>query len=384
MQGFKNHTVIIGSLAALFSLALVTLFFVTASLEKDAELVRLRKEMRLVEEQMSGFETSMSQVYALSHNLDTLTRIQADEAEDSEAIMMRARKASIMDEGAPVSVLSGSDASLLNRFSEMQSYSKNLEKKLRGLSTLIRHREDLLSSIPSITPTEGYISSTFGHRISPFTGDRVKHNGIDIGAPLGANVLATADGEVIYAGDAGTFGRVVVIDHGFGIITRYAHASRLLVETGAKVARGTSIAVVGSSGRSTGPHLHYEVMVEGKPVDPRGFMLDMPTEYIQLASADDGVQPALGGDAPESVPSFKKEHRFLFPLQLAMYSVALALIFLMIPALRMQHQQTAAGHAEIMLEEAHSDGLIPVRELDQMGDAFFVEFKDEAQKTIPS
>lgn len=381
MQGFKHHTVIIGSLASIFTLALITLFFVTASLEKDSELARLRKEMHLVEQQMSGFEASMSEVYALSHNLETLTNIQAHEAEDSHAIRTRARKAAIMDEGAPVSVLSGSDASLLNRFSEMQSYSRNLEKKLRGLSTLIRHREDLLSSIPSITPTEGYISSTFGHRISPFTGDRVKHNGIDIGAPLGANVLATADGEVIYSGDAGAFGRVVVLDHGFGIITRYAHNSRLLVELGDKVTRGTNIAVVGSSGRSTGPHLHYEVIVEGKPVDPRGFMLDMPTEYIQLANQNDGVQPALGGDAPDSTPGFQKEHRFLFPLQLAMHSVALALIFLMVPALRMQRQHSAGG-LNVVLEEASSEDLIPVRELDHAGDSFFVEFKDEARKTV--
>lgn len=382
MQGFKNHTVIIGSLAAIFSLALVTLFFVTVSLEKDAELAQLRKEMRLVEDQMSGFEASMSQVYALSHNLDTLTRIQENGEEGSEAIMMRARKAAIMDEGAPISTFSGPDANLLNRFAEMQSSSKNLEKKLRGLATLIRHREDLLSSIPSITPTEGYITSTFGHRLSPFTGDHVKHNGIDIGAPLGANVLATADGEVIYAGEAGAFGRVVVIDHGFGIITRYAHNSRLLVETGTKISRGASIAVVGSSGRSTGPHLHYEVIVEGKPVDPRGFMLDMPTEYIQLANTDGGVQTALGGDAPESsMAGYRKEHRFLFPLQLAMYSVALALVFLMIPALRMQREQAAAP-AGVIFEEAESDGLIPVRQLDNMGDAFFVEFKDEAQKSV--
>ncbi len=380
MQGFKNHTVIIGSLATIFSLALVTLFFITVSLEKDAELTQLRKEMQLVEDQMSGFEASMNQVYALSHNLDTLTRIQADEVEGSDAIMMRARKAAVMDEGAPVSTFSGQDANLLNRFAEMQSSSKNLEKKLRGLSTLIRHREDLLSSIPSITPTEGYITSTFGHRISPFTGDHVRHNGIDIGAPLGANVLATADGEVIYAGEAGAFGRVVVIDHGFGIITRYAHNSRLLTETGAKISRGTSIAIVGNTGRSTGPHLHYEVIVEGKPVDPRGFMLDMPTEYIQLANTDSGVPSALGGDATDSgMVQYKKEHRFLFPLQLAMYSVALALVFLMVPALRMQREQVAAP--EVILEEAGGVDLIPVRQLDNMGDAFFVEFKDEAQKS---
>lgn len=128
--------------------------------------------------------------------------------------------------------------------------------------------------IPSIRPVDtGFYSSGFGRRTDPFTGRIAMHWGLDICTWKGEPVYATADGTVIKAKSDGSFGKLVVIDHGNGYITRYGHNSELKVKKGRKVRRGDVIALVGQSGRATAPHLHYEVRVNGKPVDPMSYIL---------------------------------------------------------------------------------------------------------------
>lgn len=155
------------------------------------------------------------------------------------------------------------------------SLSTEIEKKKNSLSELINFLEEqrlMTLSTPSIWPVRGWISSKFGYRISPFTGRRVFHEGIDIAARYGAPVRATAKGIVIYAGYKPGYGKLVTIDHGFGYVTRYAHNSKVLVKVGQRVEKGDIIAKVGSSGHSTGPHVHYEVLVNGVPVNPLEFI----------------------------------------------------------------------------------------------------------------
>ena len=130
-----------------------------------------------------------------------------------------------------------------------------------------------LAARPSIMPSSGYLSSLFGNRNHPVLGVARAHRGVDIAAPAGRPILAPAEGTVRFAGNkAGGYGYTVEIDHGYGYLTRFAHASRLTVRSGEKVQRGQLIALVGSTGRSTGPHLHYEVEVHGRKVDPMPFM----------------------------------------------------------------------------------------------------------------
>jgi murein DD-endopeptidase MepM/ murein hydrolase activator NlpD len=112
------------------------------------------------------------------------------------------------------------------------------------------------------------VTSGFGARIDPFDGDLRMHQGIDIGAPAGSRVEAARDGVVRFAGTRGGYGNVVIVDHGDGTETRYAHCAQLFVEAGARVLAGQQVGTVGSTGRSTGPHLHFEVRVAGVPVDP--------------------------------------------------------------------------------------------------------------------
>ena len=127
----------------------------------------------------------------------------------------------------------------------------------------------VLAATPMFLPVNGRISAKFGHRRSPFGGRAIElHRGLDIPSPVGTVVKAPADGTVLSVGQSGGYGLLLTIDHGFGLVTRYAHLSDTLVEAGAKVTRGQYIARTGNSGRSTGPHLHYETIMGGVAIDP--------------------------------------------------------------------------------------------------------------------
>ena len=138
----------------------------------------------------------------------------------------------------------------------------------------LSQRESLLSATPSIKPVRGWFTSKFGYRISPFTGRPVMHNGLDIAAAPGTPIMAPADGVVSFAGYDPGYGKLVSIDHGYGVVTRFGHTSQIFVEVGQKIHRRDVIAQVGSTGRSTGPHCHYEVRVNNVPVDPKNYVLD--------------------------------------------------------------------------------------------------------------
>ncbi len=132
------------------------------------------------------------------------------------------------------------------------------------------------SYTPSIMPVNGRITDGFGERLDPFSGEGAFHTGVDVGADYGAPVSVTADGMVLDAGEHSGYGRVVIVDHGFGITTWYAHLSSYAVIAGTRVKRGEVIGYTGISGRSTGPHVHYEVRVNNAPVNPRHYMKSNP------------------------------------------------------------------------------------------------------------
>jgi len=136
---------------------------------------------------------------------------------------------------------------------------------------------------PSIWPVEGRLQGAWGMRIDPFSGEGGFHKGVDIGAPYGAPVKATADGLVVQAGYMSGYGRLVVIDHGNGMQTWYAHLARVSVIQGQEVRRGEIIGGVGSSGKATAPHLHYEVRIAGNPVNPFNFLR---TAMVSTAKKD--------------------------------------------------------------------------------------------------
>jgi murein DD-endopeptidase MepM/ murein hydrolase activator NlpD len=131
--------------------------------------------------------------------------------------------------------------------------------------------------LPTMAPiVDGWFSSNFGYRIDPFSGERSFHEGIDFPAEVGTPIVAAASGKVVYAGYHPQYGKIVEVDHGNGLLSRYAHASQIFVTEGDLVVRGQRLASVGSTGRSTGPHLHFEVRLNGVPQNPARF-LQSPT-----------------------------------------------------------------------------------------------------------
>jgi len=140
--------------------------------------------------------------------------------------------------------------------------------KLEGIKDMLETRLEVLESMPTRWPVRGVISSGFGARISPFTRRTVFHRGLDIQAPMGAEVRAAGSGRVVRSSFDPTYGNIVVIDHGSGYRTIYAHMSENLVKLGDYVERGQVIGRVGTTGRSTGPHLHFEIRVNGVPTNP--------------------------------------------------------------------------------------------------------------------
>jgi murein DD-endopeptidase MepM/ murein hydrolase activator NlpD len=128
------------------------------------------------------------------------------------------------------------------------------------------------NSTPSLWPVEGPVTGSFGERIDPFNGEGAFHSGVDISASVGQSVIAPADGIVIFADFMGGYGRAIVLDHSHGITTRYGHLASFAVTAGQYVHRGDTIGYVGLSGRSTGPHLHYEVRINDTPVNPHKYL----------------------------------------------------------------------------------------------------------------
>ena len=170
---------------------------------------------------------------------------------------------------ALIEQLTGERGKILPRHSRVHRYDK---------TRVMRNN----NPVPELS-VSGSISSHYGWRTDPFTGKRDFHNGIDLAKPFGSEIMAAGEGMVVYSGWRRGYGQVVEIAHSNGISTLYAHNSRNLVKEGEMVAKDQPIALVGSSGRSTGPHLHYEVRVEGKVVDPSKFTrLNQARQYAQL------------------------------------------------------------------------------------------------------
>lgn len=163
----------------------------------------------------------------------------------------------------------------MNTFLKQLSGDIRLEEvRQQELLHTLRASREALASVPSIWPIEGFITSRFGGRADPFTGRNEQHKGIDISARTGTPIYAPGKGTVIFSGVENGYGHTVLVQHGGGITTRYAHMSRRAVTEGQTVQRGDVIGYVGSTGRSSGPHLHYEVRLNGVNVDPLRYILN--------------------------------------------------------------------------------------------------------------
>lgn len=266
---------------------LVTIFLIYSYVQMGVrviELNSLRKEAREQRAQIRSFaksfqvlEAQMTRLERLDKKLRLMTALGApDKGKGNSTLGVGG------PEGKEVEGLLGdldkNQNEILKRIQvgllDLQRLAVRQELSFNQIDEFLKGQKHLLASTPSIWPTRGLVSSGFGYRTSPFTGERQMHEGLDISSVEGSQVLVTADGVVVRDDRDVTLGKNIEIDHGNGVTTRYAHNSRVLVRLGQKVKRGDPIATVGSTGKSTGPHLHYEVRVNGIPVNPKDYIVE--------------------------------------------------------------------------------------------------------------
>lgn len=161
-----------------------------------------------------------------------------------------------------------------NTLALLKDLLHGLESRLQTVRSDVDKRNQLAAATPSIWPTHGWLSSSMGNRADPLTGEKDFHPGLDISADKGDPVYSTADGKVTHASSAGNYGNLVIVEHGYGLETRYGHLSSFKVKVGQPVKRGDLVGLVGSTGRTTGPHLHYEVRAGGRILNPLQLLLN--------------------------------------------------------------------------------------------------------------
>jgi murein DD-endopeptidase MepM/ murein hydrolase activator NlpD len=215
-----------------------------------------------------------TQIQSLENVIDDLgARASLDPAQ-ARAIqklpaVIKSRAAGGTQPNAAISdVLSTSLTSPEDTFGVLRTLLQSLENRLRYVRRDVERTEALAGATPSLWPTYGWLTGTFGGRPDPFTGEPAFHQGVDISTEKGQPVYATANGTVDSAAPSGDYGNMITIRHDFGLATRYGHLSRFNVKVGQSVSRGDVIGFVGSTGRSTGAHLHYEILANQKLINP--------------------------------------------------------------------------------------------------------------------
>ena len=183
-------------------------------------------------------------------------------------VKSRAAGGSTQPNAALSNVLTASLSSPDDTFGVLRDVLQGLENRLRFVRRDVERREALAAATPSIWPTHGWLTGSFGGRSDPFTGEPGFHPGLDISTEKGQPVYATADGSVESSTYTGDYGNLIVLNHGFGLSTRYGHLSAFVVKPGQTVKRGDIIGYVGSTGRSTGAHLHYEILANDRLINP--------------------------------------------------------------------------------------------------------------------
>jgi murein DD-endopeptidase MepM/ murein hydrolase activator NlpD len=242
--------------------------------DRDAEIAFQKKQIASFADEINALKTRIVALNDFEKKIRIIANLEVKNEDDN----LFGVGGSPPEDIDATDQLKKDQASLLR---EMHEQVNQLDlastQQAEGFDALFDSLEDqknLLACTPSIRPTNGWISSSFGNRRSPFTGRREFHSGLDIANRSGTPIVATADGVIRFVGKKGLLGTLVVIDHGHGMLTRYGHLAEGLVKNGEKVKRGDVIAKMGNTGRSTGPHLHYEIRLNGVPINPSNYIIN--------------------------------------------------------------------------------------------------------------
>ena len=256
-----------------FLLALSSTVSFVAGIRSSSESARLRSENRRLRDANQRYSDSIASLRQRLDGFEVQTKrlaILAGLADTRELARGGAG-------GPHLPVGSGDDAMPQDSTASivaLRGESLGLASRLSSIERRFRDRQAVLASTPTIAPVVGIPTNGFGTRTDPFEGGPEYHPALDIASSVGSPIVAPAGGVVVRAGWENGYGNLVEVSHGFGFVTRYGHLSRIDVRAGAQIARGDRLGLVGTTGRSTGPHLHYEVVVDGKHVNPLEYILD--------------------------------------------------------------------------------------------------------------
>ena len=271
-----------------FLFSISAAFFLTWAI-RDYHTVK--KEIPLLSQFQKENSKQKAQLIALSHKIDQISTkmIELKKFDQKLRLLVNLEPG---EDNVQFLGVGGSDPALLNPDYTIEKAHRKLIRlmhhSLDNLTTeisvqtngkaelykFLENQKSMLACTPSIWPTRGWVSSGFGYRISPFTNEKEFHRGLDISTRMKTPIVASADGIVSSVGKNYGYGKILSINHGYGLKTKYAHLNKILVKKGQYVKRGQKIALVGISGRSTGPHLHYEVHLKGVPVNPLRYILN--------------------------------------------------------------------------------------------------------------
>lgn len=236
------------------------------SAELDDLRSRAGRKLQALTLNLAGLQARMTRLDALGEHLTVMADLGDDEFDFSQPPAL----------GGPLTPefsVSYTSLDIDNQLAQFEQRLSNREQQLEILESLLTHRQLDEQSWLSGRPIEkGWISSHFGQRTDPFSGELAMHDGIDFAGKEGSNIIAVAGGVVTWAGARSGYGEMIELSHGDGFVTRYAHNKANLVEPGDFVKKGQVIALMGSSGRSTGAHVHYEVYKHGRSVDPSSYV----------------------------------------------------------------------------------------------------------------
>lgn len=246
---------------------------ITISSQSD-EIIRQRKQIQGFAEEIAGLKDELVELNNFEKKIRIIANIEKSDGQDA----LFGIGGSIPEDLDTQIPLTQKHNSLLRDMHEqvdqLHMASVNQSQGFVSLFKFLKDQQNLLASTPAVRPCQGWTTSRFGYRKSPFTGRREFHKGYDIANRKGTPIIATADGVVTYSGPKGLLGNMVMIDHGHGMVTRFGHIYKIVVKRGQTIKRGDTIALMGNTGRSTGPHVHYEVHLNGIPVNPEKYILN--------------------------------------------------------------------------------------------------------------
>jgi len=279
----KTYTLSKKALRTMLSLTVFALFLLTVFLVDYFTMNVTRQRYReLLEENLRYKDTIVQQKESIKEFKNTIEYFETYAKKLN--VMAGLKSPEVLKEvglgggsqnnGQQMNPTESSQSLTLKDIERISEKAEGVERNLSQLVVFFENEKAILASTPSIWPTKGYLASPFGWRDDPFTGKRTFHRGYDIVTHFGNPVVATADGVVVRCSSDKIGGNTVVISHRGGYTTRYLHLSKWLVKPGQKVKRGDTIGLVGSTGKSKGPHVHYEVHVNGRPVNPYRYILE--------------------------------------------------------------------------------------------------------------